>query len=193
MVPCGFGSNCCILLPPLCHSAWFGAHNFLLNYPLKLVGLSSLGAPRSLSRSLCFWPPGLGMGLLQRRPGSEPLVLSLRQSSFLCHGPGCPSAQTAAYIAGTCVSSVSLLLNVYLLQFPCGQCPSRWPAAAGGGGWHHWKTGHLTGLEGSGIPAPNPAFSTRNVFSVCLFLPSQRACLPALCVPFNPAPAFQQH
>lgn len=161
--------------------------------PLRLAGLSSPGAPRSLSRPSCCWAPGLGMGLLQRGPGSEPLALTLRRSRSLCHGPGRPSAQTAAYTAGTCVSSVSLLLNVYLLQFPCGQCPPQWPAAAGGGGWHHWQTGHPTGLEGSGIPAPNPALSTRNVsFPVCPLRPPQPACLPALCVPFSPAPAFQQ-
>lgn len=105
-----FGSSCCIALPPLCHSAWFGAHNFLLDHPLRLVGLSSPGAPRSLSRPSCCWAPGLGIGLVQRGPGSEPLVLSLRRPSSLCHGAGRLSARTAAYTAGTCVSSVSLLL-----------------------------------------------------------------------------------
>lgn len=149
------GSNCCIPLPPLCHSAWFGAHNFLLDHPLRLVGLSSPGAPRSLSRPSCCWAPGLGTGLLQRGPGSEPLVLSLRRPSSLCHGPGRPSARTAAYTAGTCVSSVSLLLNVYLLQFPCGQCLPRWPAAAGGGGWHHWQANREPDWA-EGIRDPSP-------------------------------------
>lgn len=142
-----------------------------------------------MSRRSCCWAAGLGMGLLQRGPGSEPLLLS----SSLCPGPGRPSARTAAYTAGTCVSSVSLLLNVYLLQFLCGQCPPRWPAAAGGGGWHHWHMGHPTGPEGSGIPAPSPALSTRNVSSpVCPLRPPQPASLPAPCVPFSPAPACQQ-
>lgn len=59
--------------------------------PLRLAGLSSPGAPRSLSRPSCCWAPGLGMGLLQRGPGSEPLALTLRRSSSLCHGPGRPA------------------------------------------------------------------------------------------------------
>ena len=68
---CSFGSNCCILFPSLCHSAWFGAHNFLLGHPLRLAGLSSPGAPQSRLRPLCCWACGLGFGLLQPGPASE--------------------------------------------------------------------------------------------------------------------------
>lgn len=120
---------------------------------------------------------------MRHGPGSAPLA----PSSSLGH------AQTAAYTAGTCVSPVSLLLNVYLLRFPRGQCPPRWLAAAGGGGWHHWHTGHSAGPEGSGVPAPHPALSTRNVSSpVCPLRPPPPAGLPALRVPFSLAPALQQ-
>lgn len=63
--------------------------------------------------------------------------------------------------------------------FPDGQ-----PLLVGAAGTTGRQTGRPTGLKGSGIPAPNPALSTRNVSSpVCPLLPPQPACLPALCVP----------
>lgn len=67
--PCSFGSNCCILLPPLCHSAWFGTRNFFLDHPLRLAGLSSPGAPHNLFRP------------------------SLRRSSSLCHSQAAPASR----------------------------------------------------------------------------------------------------
>lgn len=59
----------------------------------------------------------------------SPCGLSLRQIQLFQPGlcvrgqAVCSRAQTNVYTAGTCVSSVSLLLIVYLLHFPCGQCP----------------------------------------------------------------------
>lgn len=170
---CSFGSNCCILSLSPCHSAWFGAHNLLLGHPLKLTGCGSPEAPQSPPRPLCCWAPGLGIGLLHSHPhsvaqahtcaglpglASEPWqavteagpALSARA---LCQGLGCPRARTNVYTAGTCVSSVLLLLNVYLLQFPCGQCPPQLQLLVGAAGTTG-KPGALLGPAGSRPSAP---------------------------------------
>lgn len=199
---CSFGSNCCILSPSSCHSAWFGAHNLLLGHPLRLAGCGSPGAPQSPRRPLCCGAPGLGVGLLHSHPhslaqahtcvglpglASEPWqavteagpALSARA---LCQGLGCPGARTNVYTAGTCVSSVPLLLNVYLLQFPCGQCLPQLQLLVGAAGTTG-KPGTLLGPEGSRPPAPTllfllemcllpaPATSTQPVSSLLHFQP----------------------
>lgn len=80
---------------------------------------------------------------------------------------------------GTCGSSVLLLLIVYLLHFPCGQCPPR-PQLLVGAVGTTGKLGTLLGLEGgSRLPAPTLAVSTRNASSpACQFLPHP----PHLCL-----------
>lgn len=56
---------------------------------------------------------------------------------------------------GTCGSSVLLLLIVYLLHFPCGQCPPR-PQLLVGAVGTTGELGTLLGLEGVQAPSPHP-------------------------------------
>lgn len=62
-------------------------------------------------------------GLASEPPWAAPEADPALSARALCQGPGCPRAQTNVCTAGPCVSSVSLLLIVYLLHFPCGQFP----------------------------------------------------------------------
>lgn len=95
---------------------------------------------------------------------------------------------------GTCGSSVLLLLIVYLLHFPCGQCPPR-PQLLVGAVGTTGKLGTLLGLEGGPGSQPPPLLSpleTRLLqpASSCRIRPT---CVSALCSTFSPAYAFKQH
>lgn len=105
-------------------------------------------SPCSLAQAHTYHvgPPGLASEPLWAVTEANP-ALSARA---LCQGPGCPRAQTNGYAAGTCGSSVLLLLIVYLLHFPCGQCPPQ-PQLLVGAVGTTGKLGTLLGLEGGGL------------------------------------------
>lgn len=117
---CSFGSNCCILVPSLHHSAWFGAYNFLLGHPLRLVGLSSPGDLQSLSSGLgpgqslnpipnpeaaWFFQPWLCvMGqpdLGPRHPYTQQAPVSA-QCRFCSMSTSCSSHVTSVLLRGSC-------------------------------------------------------------------------------------------